>query len=169
MNFSSRIKFFTFLKDKHKSYELKFPIEKVFNAINNIPPSVGLWSNSNIVLKYFDGKSFTIQLIRLNADVTSPRLASKLFGEIEKGNDYETILRIRVKCSTETCISFFISILAGLIFFGKFFIFNGHIENLLWGILMIGLFPFLLTWYKNVSDVAITENFEDYLSKELKK
>lgn len=82
MSFLSRIKFLTFLKDKDKSYELNFPIEKVFNTINNIPQSVGLWSTSNIILKYFDGKDFTIQLIRLNANVNSPKLASKLFGEI---------------------------------------------------------------------------------------
>jgi hypothetical protein len=168
MNFSSRIKFLTFLKDKHKSYELKFPIEKVFNAINNIPPSVGLWSNSNIVLKYFDGKSFTIQLIRLNASANSPRLASKLFGEIEKRTEVETIIRTTLKCSPGTYISYFICILAGLIFLGKLLFFQGDIQNLLWAILMLGLFPFLLTWFKNVSDVAITEDFEDYLSKELK-
>jgi hypothetical protein len=169
MNFPSRIKFLTFLKDKHKSYELKFPIETVFNAINNIPPSVGLWSDSNIILKYFDGKDFTIQLIRLNADVTSPKLASKLFGEIEKQNDSETILRTTVKCTPGTYISFFISILGGLIFLGRLLFSHGDIENLLWAILMLGVFPYLLTWFKNVSDISIAENFEEYLSKELKK
>ena len=120
------------------------------------------------MLKYFDGKDFTIQLIRLNADVTSPKLASKLFGEIEKQNDSETILRTTVKCTPGTYISFFISILGGLIFLGKLLFSHADIENLLWAILMLGVFPYLLTWFKNVSDTAITENFEDYLSKELK-
>lgn len=69
MSFLSRITFLTFLKDKHKSYELNFPVEKVFNAINNIPQSVGLWSTSNIILKYFDGKDFAVELIRLNANL----------------------------------------------------------------------------------------------------
>jgi len=169
MSFLSRIKFLTFLKDKHKSYELNFPIEKVFNAINNIPQSVGLWNTSNIMLKYFDGNDFTIQLIRLNANVTSPRLASKLFGEIEKRTEVETIIRTTLKCSPGTYILFFICILAGLIFLGKLFIFHGDIANLLWAILMLGLFPYLLIWFKNVSDVAITDNFEDYLFEELKK
>jgi hypothetical protein len=168
MNFPSRIKFLSFLQDKYKSYELKYPIEKVFNAINNIPPSVGLWSNSNIVLKYFDGKNFTIQLIRINADVTSPRLASKLFGEIEKRTEFETVIRTTLKCSPGTYISFFICILAGLIFLGKLLFFHGDIQNLLWATLMLGVFPYLLIWFKNVSDVAISENFENYLSKELK-
>lgn len=168
MNFISRIKLLSFLQDKHKSYELNFPVEKVFNAINNIPQSVGLWSSSNIMLKYFDGKDFTIQLIRLNANVNSPRLASKLFGEIEKQTDVETIIQTTLKCSPGTYISFFICILAGLIFLGKLLFFHGDIENLLWAILMLAVFPYLLTWYKNVSDTAITENFEDYLSKELK-
>src|SRR5690349_10992111 len=99
MNFISRIKLLSFLQDKHKSYELNFPVEKVFNAINNIPQSVGLWSTSNIMLEYFDGKDFTIQLIRLNANVNSPRLASKLFGEIEKQTDVETIIQTTLKCS----------------------------------------------------------------------
>jgi len=168
MNFPSRIKFLTFLNDKHESYELNFSIEKVFNAINNIPQSVGLWSTSNIMLKYFDGKDFTIQLIRLNANVNSPRLASKLFGEIEKRTEVETIIRTTLKCSPGTYISFFICILAGLIFLWKLLFFHGDIQNLLWAILMLGLFPFLLIRFKNVSDIAITENFEDYLSKELK-
>ena len=169
MKFPSRIEFLTFLTDKHKNYELKFPIEKVFNAINNIPPSVDLWSKSNIMLKYFDGKEFEIQLIRLNANVNSPRLASKLFGEIETRTEVETIIRTTLKCSPGTYISFFICILAGLIFLGKLLFFHGDIANLLWAILMLGLFPYLLTWFKNVSDVAITENFEEHLSKELKK
>ena len=169
MNFISRIKLLSFLQDKHKSYELNFPVEKVFNVINNIPQSVGLWSTSNIMLKYFDGKDFTIQLIRLNANVNSPRLASKLFGEIAKRTDIETIIRTKLKCSPGTYISFFICILAGLVFLGKLLFFHGDIANLLWAFLMLGLFPYLLTWFKNVSDVAITENFEDYLFKELKK
>ena len=169
MSFLSRIKFLTFLKDKHKSYELNFPVEKVFNAINNIPQSVGLWSTSNIMLKYFDGKDFTVQLIRLNANVNSPRLASKLFGEIEKRTKVETIIRTTLKCSPGTYISFFISILTGLIFLVKLFFFHEDIKNLLWAILMLGLFPYLLTWYKKVSDIAITESFEEYLSKELNK
>ena len=168
MSFLSRIKFLTFLKDKDKSYELNFPIEKVFNTINNIPQSVGLWSTSNIILKYFDGKDFTIQLIRLNANVNSPRLASKLFGEIEKRTEVETVIRTTLKCSAGTYISFFICILAGLVFLGKLLFFHEDIENLLWAILMLAVFPYLLTWYKNVSDTAITENFEDHLSKELK-
>ena len=121
------------------------------------------------MLKYFDGKYFTIQLIRLNANVTSPRLASKLFGEIEKRKEDETIIRSTLKCSPGTYISFFICILAGLIFLGKLLFFHGDIANLLWAFLMLGLFPYLLTWFKNVSDVAITENFEDYLFEELKK
>jgi hypothetical protein len=121
------------------------------------------------MLKYFDGKDFTIQLIRLNANAASPKLASKLLGEIEKQTDFETLLRTKVKCSPGTYISFFISILCGLIFLGKLIFFHGHIENLLWAVLMLGVFPYLLTWFKNVSDIAITENFEDYLSKELKK
>jgi len=145
MNFPSGIKFLTFLNDKHKSYELNFPIEKVFNAINNIPQSVGLWNTSNIRLKYFDGKDFTIQLIRLNANVTSPRLASKLFGEIEKRTEVETIIRTTLKCSPGTYISFFICILAGLIFLGKLLFFHGHIENLLWAVLMLGLFPYFIS------------------------
>jgi hypothetical protein len=167
MSFLSRIKFLTFLKDKHKSYELNFPVEKVFNAINNIPQSVGLWSTSNIMLKYFDGKDFTVQLIRLNANVNSPRLASKLFGQIEKRTEVETIIRTTLKCSPGTYISLFICILAGLIFLGKL-LFYGGIENLLSAILMLGVFPYLLIWFKNVSDISITENFEEYLSKELK-
>jgi hypothetical protein len=167
MSFLSRIKFLTFLKDKHKSYELNFPVEKVFNAINNIPQSVGLWSTSNIMLKYFDGKDFTVQLIRLNANVNSPRLASKLFGQIEKRTEVETIIRTTLKCSPGTYISLFICILAGLIVLGKL-LFYGGIENLLSAILMLGVFPYLLIWFKNVSDISITENFEEYLSKELK-
>ncbi|MGN6402277.1 MAG: hypothetical protein ACTHMD_17590 [Flavisolibacter sp.] len=169
MSFLSRIKLLTFLKDKHKSYELNFPVAEVFNAINNIPQSVGLWSTSNIMLKYFDGKDFTIQLIRLNASVNSPRLASKLFGEIEKRTEVETIIRTTLKCSPGTYISFFICILTGLIFLGKLLFFHGDIVNLLWAILMLGVFPYLLSGFKNVSDIAITENFEEYLSKELKK
>jgi hypothetical protein len=50
------------------------------------------------------GKIFTIQLIRLSANVNSPKLASKLFGEIEKQNDFETILRMKVRCSPGTYI-----------------------------------------------------------------
>jgi len=142
MSFLSRIKFLTFLKDKHKLYELNFPVEKVFNAINNIPQSVGLWNTSNIMLKYFDGKDFIIQLIRLNANVTSPRLASKLFGEIEKRTETETIIRTTLKCSPGTYISVFICILAGLIFLAKLLFFHGDIANLLWAFLMLGLFPY---------------------------
>ena len=169
MNFISRIKLLSFLQDKHKLYELNFPVEKVFNAINNIPQSVGLWSTSNIMLKYFDGKDFTVQLIRLNANVNSPRLASKLFGQIEKRTEVETIIRTTLKCSPGTYISLFICIVAGLIFLGKLLFFHGDIANLLWAVLMLGLFPYLLTWFKNVSDVAITDNFEDYLFEELRK
>jgi hypothetical protein len=119
------------------------------------------------MLKYFDGKDFTVQLIRLNANVNSPRLASKLFGQIEKRTEVETIIRTTLKCSPGTYISLFICILAGLIFLGKL-LFYGGIENLLSAILMLGVFPYLLIWFKNVSDISITENFEEYLSKELK-
>jgi len=142
MNFPG-IKFLTFLKDKHKFYELKFPIEKPFNAINNIPSSVGLWNNSNIKLKYFDGKDFTIQLIRLSSNVNSPRLSSKLFGAIEKQTDVETILRTTLKCSAGTYISLIICILAGLIFVVKLLFFHGQAEDFFWAILMLGLFPYL--------------------------
>lgn len=123
MSFFSRIKFLSFLKDKHKSYELNFPIEKVFSAINNIPQSVGLWSTNNITLKYFDGTEFTIQLVRLNGKANPPRLPSNLFGEIEKRTEVETIIRTTLKCSPGTYISFFICILAGLIFLGKLLFF----------------------------------------------
>jgi hypothetical protein len=168
MSFISKFKFLSFLNDKHKSYELNFPIEKVFSAVNYIPQSVGLWSTNNILLKYFDGKDFTIQLIRLSANVWSARLTSKLFGEIEKRTEVETIIRTTIKCSAGTYISFFICILVGLIFLVKLLFYHGDIENLLWAILMLGLFPYLLIWFKNVSDIALSENFENYLAKELK-
>jgi hypothetical protein len=82
---------------------------------------VGLWNNTNIKLKYFDGKDFTIQLIRLSSNVNSPRLSSKLFGAIEKQTDVETILWTTLKCSAGTYISLIICILAGFIFLGSSF------------------------------------------------
>jgi hypothetical protein len=58
--------------------------------------------------------------------------------------------------------------LAGLNFLVTLLFYNGDIENLLWAILMLGLFPYLVIWFKNVSDITLSENFENYLSKELK-
>lgn len=165
MSFKSN--FLSFYKDRHKSYVLNYSISEVFNVINNIPRSTGLWSTNNIILKYFDGKSFSIQLIRI-AYSRNQRLSSNLYGEIEKKNDLETIVRIQIKNSPGTNILSVIFILIGFIYCGKFLFFKGDIVFLLWAGLMIVVFPLLLNWYKKVSDTAIRENFEDYLYKGLK-
>ena len=157
-----------FFKDRQKSYVLNFPVLNVFNVINSIPTSKALWSVNNIELTYFDGNSFSLKLIRYNANASST-LASNLIGQIEKKNELQTIVRTTIKNSSGINISLVICILGGLIFLGKFLFFQDDYENLFWGILMITLFPFLLNWYNKVSDTAIRKNFEDFLYKGLNR
>ena len=164
---NNKNKFLNFFTDRHKAYVLNSPINRVYEIIENIPRSTGLWSDNNIILKYFDGTEFSIRLLRLNADVTSPRLSSVLFGQISKKSDNETYLNIAIKNSYGTNSSLAICLIAGLCFIGKFIFFHAQVNMLLWGLFMTIVLPLFLTWYKGVSDTAVKENFEQYLFKGL--
>lgn len=152
---------------KEKLLFLRVEPPTLFNEIDAIPRSIGIWSSSDLQLLQFDYTYFEVILISVFASFPPQRLSSSLTGRIEE-TGAEMHISLKTKTHPVLIFSIVILLLLGLVVLFQVLFMGVAAEKLLIATFVSIFLPIGLLRYKDFTDKLILERFEDYLQVNLK-